>query len=144
MTVSAADTARLVREVGHPNVGVLYDQANLVFTHQEAAEEALALQRGHIVYVHVKDLVFVDRDTPFRAAAVATVEAPERSVRSRIVGQGEMDWFSILRGLREQGYDGWLSLEYERRWHPQDLPPADSGMREGAECIRTLLARLEG
>ena len=109
-----------------------------------ATEQALALQRGQIVYVHVKDLVFVDRETPFRAAAVATVEASERSVRSRIVGQGEMDWFSILRGLKEQGYDGWLSLEYERRWHPQDLPPANSGMRESARYIRTLLAGLEG
>ena len=32
MTQSAAETARLVREVNHPAVRVLYDQANLTFT----------------------------------------------------------------------------------------------------------------
>ena len=144
MAVSAADTARLVKEVDHPHVGILYDQANLVFTHNEPTEEALALQRGLVVYVHVKDLVFINRDIPFRAIAVAKVDSSERAVRSRVVGQGEIDWFSILRGLKEQGYDGWLSLEYERRWHPQDLPPAEIGMRESARYVRDLLAKLEG
>ena len=35
MTQTAADTARLVREVDYPAVRVLYDQANLTFTHDE-------------------------------------------------------------------------------------------------------------
>ena len=66
MTQSAAETARLVREVDHPAVRVLYDQANLTFTHDEPYEEALRIQGDLIGHVHVKDLVFTDPDAPFR------------------------------------------------------------------------------
>ena len=57
MTQSAAQTARLVREVDHPAVRVLYDQANLTFTHDEPYEEALRIQGDLVGHVHVKDLV---------------------------------------------------------------------------------------
>ncbi|MHA6626262.1 TIM barrel protein [Pseudonocardia sichuanensis] len=62
MTQTAADTARLVSEVGHPSVGVLYDQANLTFTHDETWQEAFAVQGELVRHVHVKDLVFKDPD----------------------------------------------------------------------------------
>ena len=70
------------------------------------------------------------------------VSEDERKVRSRVVGEGVLPWDRILRALAESGYDGWLSLEYERRWHPQDLPPAEEGMRRSAEHVRHLLADL--
>jgi sugar phosphate isomerase/epimerase len=53
MTQTAAETAALVREVAHPAVRVLYDQANLTFTHDETFEEAFAVQGDLIGHVHV-------------------------------------------------------------------------------------------
>ena len=75
MTQSAAQTARLVREVDHPAVRVLYDQANLTFTHDEPYEEALRIQGDLVGHVHVKDLVFTDPDAPFQASETARVAA---------------------------------------------------------------------
>ena len=92
MTQTAVDTARLVREVDHPAVRVLYDQANLTFTHDEPYEQALAIQGDLIGHVHVKDLVFTDPDAPFQAAETARVAASERAVRSRVVGDGIVPW----------------------------------------------------
>lgn len=139
MTVTAVETAALMEAVDHPAVGILYDQVNLTFTHSEPFTEAIALQRPWIRHVHVKDLVFTDPDRAFRANAVARVSAEERTVRSRVVGEGITDWPSILGDLHEGGYDGYLSMEYEYRWHPQDLPPPEEGFRRGAAYLRKLL-----
>ncbi|MCR2816859.1 sugar phosphate isomerase/epimerase family protein [Microbacterium jiangjiandongii] len=140
MTQSAADTARLVEAVDSPAVRVLYDQANLTFTHDENWREAFAVQ-GHLIgHAHVKDLVFKDPDAPFRATDTARVKAEERAVRSRVVGDGVVPWVQILPELVRRGYDDVLTLEYEYRWHPQDLPEPAIGFRDGAAAIRRILA----
>jgi sugar phosphate isomerase/epimerase len=139
MTQSAAETARLVREVDSAAVRVLYDQANLTFTHDEPSEEALQIQGDLIGHVHVKDLVFTDPTAPFRAAETARVAASERAVRSRVVGDGVLPWGAIVSSLSALGYDDVLTLEYEYRWHPQDLPEPAVGFARSAATLRTLL-----
>jgi sugar phosphate isomerase/epimerase len=143
MTQSARDTAALVREVDAASVRVLYDQANLTFAHDEDVDAAFALQGDLIGHVHVKDLVFTDPDAPFVSSETARVHAEERAVRSRVVGDGVVPWGQILGRLRGVGYDDVLSLEYEYRWHPQDLDEPEVGFRRGAEHVRSLLAELE-
>jgi L-ribulose-5-phosphate 3-epimerase len=141
MTQSAAETARLVREVGHDAVRVLYDQANLTFAHDEPYDEALRLQGDLVGHVHVKDLVFTDPDAPFRATETARVSASERTVRSRVVGDGVVPWTDILSSLATLGYDDVLSLEYEYRWHPADLPEPAVGFARSAAVLRGILAQ---
>ncbi|PYY39700.1 sugar phosphate isomerase/epimerase [Curtobacterium sp. MCPF17_046] len=143
MTQTAQDTAKLVRAVNSPSVRVLYDQANLTFTHDEDVDAAFAIQGDLIGHVHVKDLVFKDPNAPFVASETARVHAEERAVTSRVVGDGSLAWSRILRRLREVGYDDVLSLEYEYRWHPQDLDDPETGFRRGAEHLRMLLHQLD-
>ena len=140
MTQTAADTARLVREIDSPSVRVLYDQANLTFTHDEGWQDAFAVQGDLIGHVHVKDLVFKDPEAPFRASDTARVKAEERAVRSRVVGTGVVPWPDILAELVRRGYDDVLSLEYEYRWHPQDLPDPAIGFKDSALALRRMLA----
>ncbi|MDQ0618554.1 sugar phosphate isomerase/epimerase family protein [Arthrobacter globiformis] len=142
MTQTAAETAALVREVAHPAVRVLYDQANLTFTHDETFEEAFAVQGDLIGHVHVKDLVFTDPNAAFRATETARVDASERAVRSRVLGTGVLPWPQILAALLRHGYDDLLSIEYEYRWHPQDLPTPEDGFRESATALRGMLTDL--
>jgi len=143
MTQTAHDTAKLVRAVDSPAVRVLYDQANLTFTHDEGVDEAFAVQGDLIGHVHVKDLIFKDPNAPFVASETARVHAEERAVISRVVGDGAIDWPRALRRLREVGYDDVLSLEYEYRWHPQDLDDPEIGFRRGAQHLRELLSQIE-
>ncbi|WP_113718182.1 sugar phosphate isomerase/epimerase family protein [Arthrobacter dokdonensis] len=142
MTQTAAETAALVREVAHPAVRVLYDQANLTFTHDETFEQAFDVQGELIGHVHVKDLVFTDPSAAFRATETARVNASERSIRSRVVGSGVLPWPGILAALLRHGYDDVLSIEYEYRWHPQDLPSPEDGFRESATALRGMLSDL--
>ncbi len=142
MTVSAAQSIEAARRIGHPNVGILYDQANLAFTLQEDYQTAIPLQMEKVAYVHVKDLQFKEGNLPFVSDQVSHPKEEERNVVTRIVGQGDLDWMGILQMMHDYGYGGWLSLEYERRWHPDDIPDASIGMKQSAKylkkCFQTL------
>lgn len=137
MTVSAKESEALMRAVDHNAVRILYDQANLTFTEQEDYEEAISIQQEHVGYMHVKDLVFQEGKS-FASSDVAHPSDAERNVYTRIVGEGIIKWPEILRLVKEKGYDGWLSLEYERRWHPDDIPDASIGMKQSIDYLRTL------
>jgi len=139
MADTAARAAALVREIAHPRVRVLYDQPNLGFIGAEPWSDALPLLQGLIAYVHVKDFAFKGERRAFAASDVTHVEEEARIVRSCVVGDGIVPWPQILRALRDGGYDGVLSFEYERRWHPQDLPPAEVGMGAAAARVRAWL-----
>jgi L-ribulose-5-phosphate 3-epimerase len=86
--------------------------------------------------------VFTDPDAPFQASETARVAASERAVRSRVVGDGIVPWGGILSALSTLGYDDVLSLEYEYRWHPQDLPEPVVGFTRSAAALRAFLAEL--
>lgn len=144
MTLTAAGSAEIAEAIHRPNVGILYDQANLAFLPAEEYDEAIELQKKYIKYVHVKDLVYKNGSAGFVCSEVAKVNEDERTVSSRVPGEGILDWKAILTKLKSVGYDGWLSLEYERRWHPQDLPDAAEGMKRGGAFVRNLLREIGG
>jgi L-ribulose-5-phosphate 3-epimerase len=58
------------------------------------------------------------------------------------VGEGILPWREMIAELKRTGYDGWLSIEYERRWYPDLLPPAEIGMKTGADLVRRILKDL--
>ena len=140
MTVSARRTMEVVRTVSLPNVGVLYDQANLSHMHQEEFAEALGLQRGHIVHVHVKDFVKKPGRERSTSDTVAFMPSEGRSIITKVVGEGIVPWARIIPALKATGYDGWLSLELEKRWYPDELPSEEEAFRRSAAFLRSLLA----
>ena len=134
MTQSAAETARLVREVDHAAVRVLYDQANLTFTHDEPYEEALRIQGDLVGHVHVKDLVFTDPNAPFQASETARVAASERAVRSRVIGDGVVPWGGILASL--------VHARLRRRPLPRvRVPLAPTGPARACDRLRAVRGR---
>ncbi len=137
MAVSARESAALVRDIDHKAVKILYDQANLTFTLNEEYEDAIAVQQQYVAYMHVKDLVFKE-GVSFSSSNVARPDESERNVYTKIVGEGVIPWPKILKAVKESGYDGWLSLEYERRWHPNDIPDASIGMKKSLEYLRSI------
>lgn len=139
VTVSAADTVAIVEAVDSPGVGILYDQANLTFTHREDYEEAITLQAPWIRHVHVKDLEFIHPDRILKTAQVASIDKSERIHASRMIGDGVLDWRAIIGALTAIGYDGTYSLEYEYRWNPEDLPEPAVGFPESARRLRACM-----
>ena len=80
------DAARLVREIGEPNVRIHFDtfHANIEEQDPAAALRSVAKELGH---VHISEN---DRGIP---------------------GTGHNDWRGVLLTLKAIGYDGWLTIE---------------------------------
>jgi protein FrlC len=111
--IDADDCLRMMDEAGAgPDVaGVLIDTGHL-FNRNDEVRDALWLAGDRLVHVHVADL---HRDAPGT----------------------HRDFTTLVDALREQGYDGWLSLEvgFNRR----EVDPAEVA-RAGLEHMRSLLA----
>lgn len=139
---SAKGTVEAVQAVNHPAVGIVYDQGNLTMLRADQYREAIPLQAPYLVHVHVKDLSFKDQSPEMTSGRVETLPAEANPTIARIVGQGILPWWDIIAELKGTGYDGWLSIEYERRWYPDLLPPAEIGMQAGAKLVRRILKDL--
>src|SRR5215471_3471367 len=83
---TAADAARLCDEIGHPNVGVLFDTFHANIEEKDVAAGVRTVAR-HLKHVHVSEN---DRGIP---------------------GTGHVPWTAVFGALREIGYDGWVSIE---------------------------------
>ncbi len=121
MTDSAVRTMHAVHEANLPSIRVGYDQANITGGQYEPWEEALRLQAGYIVAVDVKDIDF---------------GGPEGEKRVRPLGMGIVPWPEIVPALFATGYEGMLSIEYERKWHPEALPPPEIGLPREIAYLR--------
>ena len=139
---SAKATVEAVAAVNHPAFGIVYDQGNLTMLGAEDYQETIPLQAPHLVHVHVKDLRFKDRPPETTSGAVEALPADAKPTISVPVGEGILPWGKIIAELRRTGYAGWLSIEYERRWYPDLLPPAEIGMQAGADLVRRILEEL--
>lgn len=136
-------TYDIVKAIDMDNVGILYDQANISFLSGEDYKKCIQIQKDKIFYVHVKDFQFKKEGMKFSAASVSHVEEDERAVITKIVGEGILPWSDIINELARVGYDGYLSLEYERRWHPMDIPTADIGMLKSAQFLEDILQKIK-
>lgn len=141
MTTTALRTANIIRKISHPNVGVLYDQANLAILRAEDYDAAIKMQAEFIKYVHVKDMIYKEGDRKYRSNQVSHINEDDRVTASRILGEGILPWEKIIEALRQIHYDGWLSHEYERRWAPKDLPDAKIGMRKSVNHLTDILEK---
>jgi D-psicose/D-tagatose/L-ribulose 3-epimerase len=83
---TADDAARFCDEVGHPNVGILFDTFHANIEEQSIADGYRKVAR-HLKHVHTCEN---DRGTP---------------------GSGHVEWDAVFAALAEIGYDGWLTIE---------------------------------
>lgn len=123
MAITAKQTMEIVRAFRLDCIGIIYDQGNLDFHGGEHYLTALGMQAKHIRYVHIKDFYFEEN----------------KKRHAALVGEGIVKWDKIIHLLYQQGYDGPFSFEYEKRWYPNQLPPAKIGMRRSMEFIASLL-----
>ncbi|MEN6642362.1 MAG: sugar phosphate isomerase/epimerase [Armatimonadia bacterium] len=124
LTQTAEDTVAMVLQVARPNFGILMDHYWVVAAGREDPLQAVRLQAPHVLHVHCKNLIRVD-GKPL----------------ANFLDEGEIDWQPILQILKDQGYTGYLSDEYEKFWRPE-LPEPQIGMKRNANHLRSVLSRL--
>jgi sugar phosphate isomerase/epimerase len=104
-------------------LGVLWDSLH-TYRHGETAEESWAKLGPRVRHVHLKDSTQANPDT-FDFA---------------LVGEGIVPIPHIVEVLTDAGYDGAVSFEWEKGWHPE-IAEADVAVPAFAEYMQTLLAR---
>ena len=92
---TAAESARLLKRLPHRNLQLIWDPANAFILGDTPFPDGYeALPRDRILHVHVKDCVIQEG---------RAVWGP--------VGEMGIDWAGQIRALKQDAYQGWLSLE---------------------------------
>ena len=98
----------IIKQVGSPALRVNFDTGNFLLVGQDPVEAARELAEW-VVLLHLKDIRFTDADE-----SGFVFERPDgQLLTGSVVGEGLVDLAGVMAVLREAGYDGWLSLEYE-------------------------------
>jgi len=120
----------LLERVPDSAFGVLWDVGHTPRTIDETPEETIAALGSRIGYTHFKDAVY-DREHPL---------AMQDGWRYVTPGTGQVPVADALLRLIEYGYDGWIVLEHEKRWHPE-LPEPESILPAFVEWAKHLIDR---
>jgi sugar phosphate isomerase/epimerase len=113
-----AQVAEVLERIPHPRVAALWDLHH-PFRQGEEPEETLALLGGHIRFTHVKDSRPGDTYC--------------------LLGEGDVPIRRMLALLTAAGYDGWISLEWEKRWIPR-LEAPEIAFPQYARTLKQWLA----
>ena len=112
---SSAVLAELLALVGSPAVGAVWDSHH---PHRmgESPRDVWANIGPRVLLAQVKDA----RRDPAREDGQAAAEDGWQLV---LLGEGEVAVRDMLGLLAAGGYPGWISVEWEKRWHPEIEPP---------------------
>lgn len=101
------DIARVLAQLRSDRVGAIWD-----VLHPWRVGEPIAATRDLLApflrHVQVKDVLSPTERTPLP------------------LGEGTVPLQELYRALRELDYRGWLSLEWESKWHPEAVPLAEA------------------
>ncbi len=116
--------ARVLEQAEHPAVGALWDVNHPYRAGEPIADTAGALGK-RIIHVHMKDSKLGE----------------EGKLEHCLLGEGDLPLREILQELSKLGYQGFLSLEWEKKWHPEIAEP-EVAFPHYARKLRELLAEL--
>ena len=99
--------AEVMRRVERDNVGVLWDVHHPLQIAGEPLEVTARNLVPHTVYTHVKD----------------SIRQADGKYNYCLPGEGQVPLDRIVALLAEGGYDGYLTVEWEKVWHPEIAEP---------------------
>lgn len=102
---------QLFTAVNCPNYRFLCDIGNFICADENSAV-AVGKLKEHIAHVHVKDFFIRSGMEPDPGRGWFQTRAGNY-IRGTIFGQGNIPTFQCLRLIRQSGYDGYVSLEFE-------------------------------
>ena len=107
----SARVKKLIETVNHPNFGWNMDMGNFMCA-DETPVEAVKVAAPMAVHAHAKDFHYKAKGEYVPKQGWFGTRGGN-SLRGSIIGHGEVNVPECLKILREAGYDGWLSVEFE-------------------------------
>jgi sugar phosphate isomerase/epimerase len=106
VTSASQITAALAELGGSPQVGVLWDWGN-PYLEGETPARGWEWIRERTIFVHAKDMR----------------PRPDLVWEYSLPGEGIMPMKDMMGWLKATGYDGWVSVEWEKKWQPEIPDP---------------------
>lgn len=100
-------TADIIKRADHPNVSTIWDIANSMAAGDSMEAAALAV-RPFLAHVHLRDAKPVENSEHWLPV---------------LAGRGLVHFPTALKTLRDVNYDGYISFEWEKYWHPEIEEP---------------------
>ena len=120
----ARKSLRVLEQVPDPNVGAVWD-VHHPFRMGETIEETWNLIGRRLLHVHMKDARL----------------KPDGTWQLVLLGEGEVPCQDIIRLLDREGYTGYVSAEWEKKWHPEIEEP-EVALPQHAAALRQWYADL--
>ena len=118
---NSTEMLKFIRLAGNENCGVLWDVHHSFRFANEAPQQTAKALGSLIKHVHVKDSVIINGD-----------------IKYKMMGYGEIPVSQTIDALKEIGFDGYVSLEWVKRWKP-DLQEPGIVFAHFASYMKTLL-----
>ena len=115
---SAPETNAILAEATSKSVGVIWDPANCWIESNESPQQGADKMRDTLRHVHIKDL-----------------QRNQTNWEPVLTGEGAFPLFELRSALRQIGFKGFLSFEWEKKWHP-DIPDANVALPHFARWFR--------
>jgi len=119
---SAHRVADVLSAVPSPAIAALWDSHH-PYRVGESPDQVLDLLGARLAHVHVKD------------ARRPTAGSPDWQLV--LLGEGEVPVREMLRALARRGYAGWVSVEWEKKWHPE-IPDPEIALPQHIAWLRGL------
>ena len=126
---SGGDCRLLLERIPDPAFGVLWDMGHTTRVGNETPQQTLQAVGQRLFYTHVKDAVHDPQQE----------HAMDDGWRYVPPGRGQLPLAAAIGLLKESGYDGWIMLEHEKRWHP-DLEEPEEIFPQFVEWVKPLIA----
>ena len=97
---------RIMGQAEHPHVGLIWDIFNMWVEGKEAPAAVHTALKKYIRHVHVKDARVIGNTHQYV-----------------LLGQGDAPLQEAITALRNDGYKGFYSFEWEKMWHPEIAQP---------------------
>jgi sugar phosphate isomerase/epimerase len=120
-----AEVAQVLAQVPHERLKAVWD-VHHPFRMGESIEETWRLIGDRTVHVHMKDARL----------------RPDGSWQLVLLGEGEVPCHDVVKLLHREGYKGYISAEWEKKWHPEIEPP-EVALPQHAETLRAWFAGLK-
>ena len=125
----------LYKAVNHPNFGLLCDIGNFLCVDAEPAT-AVAMVAPYAIFAHAKDFCVKSGDQPDPGKGFFKSRGGN-CLKGTIVGHGNVPVVQCLQNLKDAGYDGYLSLEFE------GMEDNIEALQIGLENLRRYISQLK-
>lgn len=102
--------AQLMEEVDHPDIGILWDLHHPYRFNKEQPEFTYSNLKPYIVGIHIKDSKLGINDEH----------------QYTLLGEGDVPLKKMLQMIYQGGFNGYATLEWEKRWHPYLAEPEEA------------------